>query len=94
VRQHLHGHRGLTLNSDGSTLVLNESGYGCAPGKDGNGFFKEGANSRGGPNVLHGTWTVDTADSTGQFAGLNGSGSDVLKSAGAQNTGSYIGTLG
>jgi len=34
------------------------------------------------------------ADSTGQFAGLGGSGTDDLQSAGGQVSGSYIGTLG
>ena len=77
-----------------STLTLNERGYGCGPGKNGNGFFMGADHKRQGPNVLHGTWTVDTAASTGQFAGLSGSGTDLLKSAGAHNLGSYIGTLG
>lgn len=84
----------FTLASDGSTLVLNESGYGCGPGKDANGFFMGGPNKQGSPNTLYGTWTVDTADSTGQFAGLGGSGTDVLQSAGGRNFGSYTGTLG
>ena len=84
----------FTLNSDGSTLVLNESGYGCGPGKDANGFFKEGPKSHGGPNVLHGTWTIDSTTSTGQFAGLGGSGADDLQSAGGHHLGSYVGTLG
>jgi hypothetical protein len=84
----------FTLASDGSTLALNESGYICAPGKDAIGFFAEGPMALGHPNYPHGTWTVDTADSTGQFAGLGGSGTDDLQSAGGQVSGSYIGTLG
>jgi hypothetical protein len=84
----------FTLDTDGSALVLNESGYGCGPGKNANGFFKEGPNAHGGPNILYGTWTVDTADSTGQFAGLSGSGTDNLQSAGGHHFGSYTGTLG
>ena len=84
----------FTLASDGSTLALNEGGYICAPGKDAIGFFAEGPMALGHPNYPHGTWTVDTADSTGQFAGLGGSGTDDLQSAGGQVSGSYIGTLG
>jgi hypothetical protein len=84
----------FTLASDGSTLVLNESGYICVPGKDGASFFAEGPNSYGNPDYPHGTWTVDTADSTGQFAGLGGSGTDDLHSAGGHAAGSYVGALG
>jgi len=84
----------FTLASDGSTLALNESGYICAPGKDAIGFFAEGPMALGHPNYPHGTWTVDTADSTGQFAGLDGSGTDDLQNAGGQVSGSYSGTLG
>lgn len=84
----------FTLASDGSTLALDETGYVCAPGKDAASFFSEGANAYGNPNYPHGTWTVDTADSTGQFAGLGGSGTDALHSAGAYVSGNYTGTLG
>jgi hypothetical protein len=82
------------LSSDGSTLVLNESGNACVPGNAGAGFFAEGAKAYGHPNYPNGTWTVDTADSTGQFAGLSGSGTDALHGAGAHVDGSYSGTLG
>lgn len=84
----------FTLASDGSTLVVNESGPICGPGKDAAGYFKEGPNAEGHPNYPYGTWTVDTADSTGQFAGLSGSGSDALHAAGAHASGSYAGSLG
>ena len=84
----------FTLASDGSTLVVSEGGPICGPGKDAAGYFKEGPNSFGHPNYPFGTWTVDTADSTGQFAGLGGSGTDVLHAAGAHASGSYTGTLG
>jgi hypothetical protein len=84
---------GLTL-ADGSTLVLNESGPICGPGKDAAGYFSEGPKAYGHPNYPYGTWTVDTADSTGQFAGLAGSGTDALHAAGAHASGSYTGTLG
>jgi hypothetical protein len=84
----------FTLASDGSTLVLNESGYICVPGKNGNGSFKEGSNAFGHPSYVYGTWTVDTVDSTGQFAGMSGSGTDALHGAGAHADGSFTGTLG
>ena len=84
----------FTLASDGSTLVVNEGGPVCLPGKDAASFFKEGPKAFGHPVYPKGTWTVDTADSTGQFAGLGGSGTDALHSAGAHAAGSYTGTLG
>jgi hypothetical protein len=84
----------FTLASDGSTLVLNESGYVCLPGKDGISFFAASPTSYGHPDYPHGTWTVNTADSTGQFAGLTGSGTDDLHAAGAHVSGSYTGSLG
>ena len=89
----------FTLVSDpGSTLVLDESGNLCAPGLDGNGYFKEGPNAWGHPFSALGAWTIDTVDSTGQFAGLLGGagtgGTDALNYAGAHATGTYSGTLG
>src|SRR5262245_21644009 len=84
----------FTLASDpGSTLVLDESGNLCAPGKDGAGFWKEGPKAFGHPFTIVGSWTVDPA-STGQFFGLTGSGSDLVDTAGANIAGSYSGTLG
>jgi hypothetical protein len=83
----------FTLASDpGSTLVLDESGSLCAPGKDGAGFWKEGP-AYGHPFTFVGSWTVDPT-STGQFFGLAGSGSDLVDTAGANVAGSYSGTLG
>lgn len=84
----------FTLASDGSTLAVDESGPICAPGLNGNGYFKDGPTAYGHPNYPSGTWVVDTADSTGQFAGSSGSGSDALLAAGAHVAGSYSGTLG
>jgi hypothetical protein len=84
----------FTLASDGSTLALHESGYICGPGNNANGYFKEAPQAYGHPSYPFGTWTVDTADSTGQFAGLGGSGTDALQAAGAHLAGSYTGTLG
>jgi hypothetical protein len=84
----------FTLASDpGSTLVLDESGPLCAPGKDGAGFFKESSTAYGHPFTFVGSWTVDPT-STGQFFGLAGSGSDLVNTAGANVAGSYTGTLG
>ena len=80
--------------ADGSTLVVNEGGPICGPGKDAAGYFSEGPKAYGHPNYPDGTWTVDTADSTGQFAGLAGSGTDALHAAGAHASGSYTGALG
>ena len=84
----------FTLAGDpGSTLVLDESGALCAPGKDGAAFFKEGSKAYGHPFTIVGSWSVDPT-STGQFAALAGSGTDLVKTAGARAAGSYTGTLG
>jgi hypothetical protein len=77
------------LLSDGSTLVLNESGLVCAPGNSSSappqsfGFPVYAKNS---------SWTVESG--SGQFSGLTGSGTDTLRSAGARISGTYSGTLG
>jgi hypothetical protein len=89
----------FTLASDGSTLAVKESGHICGPGLNANGYFKEegipgGIPAFGHPQYPTATWVVDKADSTGQFAGLGGSGTDSLQAAGAQLSGSYSGTLG
>ena len=84
----------FTLASDGSTLAVTESGPVCLPGKDAAGYFSEGPKAFGHPDFPNGTWTVDTAGSTGQFTGLSGSGTDALHAAGAHASGSYTGTLG
>jgi hypothetical protein len=84
----------FTLASDpGSTLVLDESGPLCGPGKDAAGYFKESPKAYGHPFTIVGSWTVDPT-STGQFFGLTGSGSDLVNVAGANVAGSYSGTLG
>jgi hypothetical protein len=89
----------FTLTSDpSSTLVVNESGNVCAPGLDGMGYFAENRDAWGHPATVFGTWTIDTTDSTGLFAGLLGGpgtgGTDTLRLAGSHTAGSYSGTLG
>jgi len=89
----------FTLASDpSSTLVIDESGNLCGPGLNANGYFKEDPNASGHPFTALGTWTIDTTDSTGQFAGLLGGpdtgGTDTLQFDGAHIAGSYSGTLG
>jgi hypothetical protein len=89
----------FTLPSDGSTLVLNESGPLCGPGVDANGYFKgRFPRDYGRPYSALGTWTIDTTDSTGVFGSLLGGpgtgGTDTLYFAGAHTAGSYSGTLG
>jgi hypothetical protein len=87
----------FTLASDpSSTLVLDEGGSLCGLGHDGaayRGYFAEGSKAYGHPFAIVGSWTVDPA-STGQFAGLGGSGTDRVNVAGAHAAGSYNGTLG
>lgn len=87
----------FSLNNDpSSTLVLDEGGSLCGLGHDGaayRGYFAEGSKAFGHPFAIVGTWTVD-ATSTGQFSGLAGSGTDLVKLAGAHAAGSYSGTLG
>lgn len=86
----------FTLASDsGSTLVLDESGDLCGLGHDGaayRGYFAGGSSDFGHPFAVVGNWTVDTS-STGVFAGLNGSGTDLMNIAGAHTAGSYSGTF-
>lgn len=87
----------FTLSSDpGSTLVLDEIGNLCGLGHDGaayRAYFVQGPQAFGHPFAFVGNWTVDPA-STGQFAGLTGSGIDRIDVAGAHLGGSYTGTLG
>ncbi len=87
----------FTLASDpGSTLVVDEQGNLCGLGDDGaayRGYFAGGPKDFGRPYAIVGNWTVDPA-STGQFAGLSGSGTDLVNTAGANVAGSYSGTLG
>jgi hypothetical protein len=80
----------------GSTLVVDESGNLCGLGHDGaayRGYLNGGPNSYGHPFAIVGNWTVDRG-SSGQFSGLAGSGTDLLKLAGAHIAGTYTGTLG
>jgi hypothetical protein len=87
----------FTLVSDpASTLVLDESGTFCGLGHDGAaycGYFYNGSKAYGHPFSIVGNWAVNPA-STGQFANLTGSGTDVVNIAGAHASGSYSGTLG
>lgn len=70
---------------DGSTLVLDERGTACEPG---NAFSAPGGlKSYGNPFTVSGSWTVQSA--SGQFAPVNGAGTDALKAAGARVTGTY-----
>jgi hypothetical protein len=87
----------FTLASDpSSTLVLDEAGSLCGLGHDGaayRGYFNEPSQAYGHPFAIVGSWSVDAA-STGRFFGLAGSGTDLVKIAGAQFAGSYPGTIG
>jgi hypothetical protein len=80
----------FTLASDGSKLVLDENGLGCGPG---NSLNTPTPKAFGVPLDINGSWTVDTADSTGQFNGLTGNGTDTLSQNGARHNGTYSGTL-
>jgi hypothetical protein len=87
----------LTLSGDpASTLVLDETGHLCGLGHDGanyRSYFVQGSQAFGHPFAIVGSWTVDAA-STGQFAGLAGSGTDQISLAGAHVGGDYAGALG
>ena len=72
--------------SDGSTLVLNESGLVCAPGNS----QSAPPQSFGFPEYATSSWTVTSA--SGAFSGLTGAGTDALRAAGANNSGTYSGT--
>jgi hypothetical protein len=74
--------------SDGSTLVVNESGLVCAPGNS----ASAPPQSFGVPEYAkNSSWTVQSA--TGQFSGLSGgAGTDALHADGARISGSYSGT--
>jgi hypothetical protein len=87
----------FTLADDpGSTLVVDEGGSLCGLGHDGasyRGYFAGGPRDYGHPFAIVGSWIVDPV-STGQFSGLAGAGTDLVKIAGAHFGGSYSGTLG
>lgn len=87
----------MTLSNDpASTLVLDEVGNLCGLGHDGaayKAYFVQGPQAWGHPFAFAGTWTVDPS-STGQFAGLVGSGTDTINVAGAHIRGNYTGVLG
>jgi hypothetical protein len=76
--------------TDGSTLEVNESGVITTP----YGYTAQPGTAFGHPNRIAGQWTVVTANSTGQFTGATGTGTDTLRAAGARLVGSYNGTLG
>jgi hypothetical protein len=70
--------RTITLDEDGSTLVLMETGTVCFPGES---TFAIGqTKSFGNPLNIEATFTIVTG--TGVFAGAQGSGTDVITGAG------------
>lgn len=71
-----------------STLVLDEIGTACSPGKSGS----APSQGFGSPLFANASWTVDPA-STGIFAGVTGEGTDTAQSTGAATIGTYTGTL-
>ena len=75
--------------ADDSTLTLSETGSVCSPGKS---LLATPPFSWGNPATASATWEVTGA--TGQFAGLTGSGEDLLDEAGALMRGAYTGELG
>ena len=74
--------------ADGSTLLLDENGTACGPGKSN--LSNAAGNSYGHPGDAAGNWTVQSAD--GKFSGTTGTGTDALRFAGAHVSGSYTGT--
>lgn len=78
----------IFILTDGSRLVLDESGAACGPG---NSFFNTPPHSWGNPTEVEGSWTV--AETTGQFSGLTGSGTNSAHSTGAHLSAVYEGTL-
>jgi hypothetical protein len=81
--------RVITLDSDGSSLTLDELGTVCFPGQS---FFTSGAQvSFGNPADVETTWTVDRG--TGVFRGAKGSGTDSGQNAGDEGHSTLTGTL-
>lgn len=74
--------------ADRSTLILDENGTACGPGKSN--LSNASGNSYGHPGDATGSWTVQSAD--GQFSATTGTGTDTLEFAGADVSGSYTGT--
>lgn len=74
---------------DGSSLTLNESGTWCGPGKTSPEILPGG--SYGNPLSASGSWQVQSG--TGCFAGVTGSGTDTLRSAGAHLQATYTGVI-
>lgn len=77
--------------TDGSELVLDESGTVCGPGKS---FFPQPAphGSYGNPVNGEGTWTVGSA--SGLFSEVTGGGTNTFHQAGAALTASYTSSDG
>lgn len=93
----------LVLNESGDLCGLGHDGAAYR------GYFANGPKALGHPFAIVGSWTTATAAntdcstavvpgappcSTGQFAGLAGSGTDLINVAGRHAGGSYSGTLG
>jgi hypothetical protein len=73
--------------SDGSTLVVDEDGTVCGPGRS---FFPQPGplGSYGNPVYGEGTWVVVSA--TGHFSGVTGTGTSWFHNAGAGLQGVYV----
>ena len=81
---------GITLESDGSTLVLTTTAVACTPGGSGSSPGSIGP-SQGSPFQGDGTWSV--VDGTGTFAGATGGGTNTALNAGHFEVAKYEGSL-
>ena len=81
---------GVTLQSDGSTLLLATEQVGCTPGASGTAPGTLGT-SGGPPFLAEGTWSV--IGGAGIFAGATGGGTASTNNAGDVSVSRYFGTI-
>jgi hypothetical protein len=81
----------IDLTNGTGSLILDSSGTFCRPG--GSGDSHAGPSSYGAPGKFTLSYTIDSADSTGIFAGVTGSGIETMTVAGGIGVWRLTGTL-
>lgn len=81
----------IDLRSGAGSLVLVSSGTFCRPGGSGNSHASP--SSYGAPGKFTLSYTIDSANSTGIFAGAKGSGSETMTVAGGIGVWRLSGTI-
>lgn len=81
----------IDLTSGAGSLILVSSGTFCRPGGSGNSHASP--SSYGAPGRFNLSYTIDSADSTGIFAGVTGSGTETMTVAGGIGVWRLTGTM-